>query len=193
MKLITGLSTAAMISLANISPGFAIDQSTHRSSSSNQTDRTLVAGDINLRGVINRLVRNSTRKKPVQRPKAIRVEQPLNSIQIQPSGYQQFQTERQKQRQAAIERERIYFNSLTPEQQKAYIARKKAQEAAGAALLLQLFGAAMMGGGQSTPSQPSYDYIYGNQSPTYQPTPQPVQPIDSFYGTGPGGSFYGNK
>lgn len=103
--------------------------------------------------------------------------------------------EREAKKQAAIEQERKRFESLSPEQQKAYIAKKEAQRAAGLQLLGNVFGTLLMGGGDSTGSQGSQDTLAEDRDrqrrneqfnrPEPQPAPAPVQPIAPLYGNGP--------
>lgn len=110
--------------------------------------------------------------------------------------------ERQEQeaaRQAAAERQRLeaqrqqqYFDSLTPEQQQAYIAEQRAREAAQAEATARVFVPLMMlfmgsGGESSAPASSNSDYILvpGHNQPAAQPAPPPVAPISPFYGNGP--------
>ena len=100
----------------------------------------------------------------------------------------------QRQLQEA-ERRRQYFQSLSPEQKQAYLKQQQALRQKQAEAGLFLLGLIFAGGGSSSQQQ-TQDYHYINQTPTssYNPAPAPVTPVggNDFYGTGPGGSFYGN-
>jgi hypothetical protein len=103
----------------------------------------------------------------------------------------------QRQLQEA-DRRKQYFNSLSPEQKQAYFKQQQAlrqKQAEAGLFLLGLFLSS--GGGGSSSSQQTQDYHYINKTPTsgYNRAPAPVTPVggnSGFYGTGPGGSFYGN-
>ncbi|MBW4568246.1 MAG: hypothetical protein KME31_09515 [Tolypothrix carrinoi HA7290-LM1] len=167
MKFIVGLSSLALFSLSSISPCLAANQ----------------------------LVNSSEQSLP-STTKTIQIAQTRRRVNM----YQ-----RRKQQSAAAaaarrEAERRYFQSLTPEQKRAYIAQRRArqeQQARQMLLMLGILGAAMGGNSGASPSsnanqdrwivEDSY-----NRQPAYQSAPTPVAPISPFYGTGPGGSFYGN-
>ena len=104
----------------------------------------------------------------------------------------------QKQLEEA-ERRRQYFESLSPEQKQTYFKQQQAlrqKQAEAGLFLLGLFLSSGGGGGSSSSQQTQdYEYINKTSTPSYNPAPAPVTPIggnSGFYGTGPGGSFYGN-
>jgi hypothetical protein len=101
---------------------------------------------------------------------------------------------------AKAEKQRRYWNSLTPKQQEEILAKQRARQAVGAAILIQMLGNGMSGGSSepSTSSQQGQDdasdRIRAQQQRDRQaerdrePAPAPVTPIGGscgLYGNGP--------
>ncbi|KAF3890042.1 MULTISPECIES: hypothetical protein [Nostocales] len=191
MKFIVGLSSLALFSLSSVSPCLAANQLVSLSAGQSlpSTTKTIQEGN-SFTQVINTVDRQQKR-----------VAQLADREQwFQQRRYRAQQAARARQAAAAArrEQERKYFESLTPDQQRAYLAQKRARQEAAAKLLLTIFGGGMIyeNSGTAPSSNANQDtWIvedrYNNPS-GYQPAPAPVAPIDPFYGTGPGGKFYGN-
>jgi len=92
-----------------------------------------------------------------------------------------------EQRRLEAERRRQYFESLSPEQQQAYLAQQRAlrQQADQAAALFWIWilsNSLSSGGSGSGASQSPDYYIVPNNRPAAQPAPAPTAPISPFYG-----------
>jgi uncharacterized BrkB/YihY/UPF0761 family membrane protein len=165
MKCIVGLSSLALFSLSSVAPCLAANQSLSPSVSQSLPSTT-----------------------------TIHIAQRRQRVNM----YQQRKQQRAAAAAARREQERRYFQSLTPEQQRAYIAQRRArqeQQARQMLLMLGILGTALQYGnsGASPNSNVNQDtWIQYNSPSAPQPAPAPVAPISPFYGTGPGGSFYGN-
>ncbi|NMF66843.1 hypothetical protein DP113_28180 [Brasilonema octagenarum UFV-E1] len=193
MKFIVGLSSLALFSLSSISPCLAASQSINPSTDQSLSSQSLpnVAKTIQVAqtfrsitqeiNTVDREIRNTQRARQRQ--------ERLNF-------YRQRKQERAAAAAARREQERRYFESLTPEQQKQYIAQKRArqeQQAKQMLLMLGVLGAAMGGNsGASSQQTQEYYYIQNPSTPSYNSAPPSTAPIGPIYGSGPGGSFYGN-
>jgi hypothetical protein len=188
MKVIASLSSAIILSFTCTAQSFAITpsfQSLADQSLSNPSQPTLVAGFFDQ--VINptnggfRIRRQQQNGFNRQR----RREDAALSREQRRERYRQRQLQWQAAAKARKERERIYFESLTPEQQKQYIAKKKAQQDAAATMMTTiLLGGMMSGGGPAASSEPYEIKQYPNQpvpEPAPQPAPAPV--INPFFDT----------
>lgn len=183
MKLIVSLSSIALISLASAAPSLAFPI---RLGSSIQ--------------MINRL----ERQQRTEEQRAIRQQQQTEAAirqQQQTEAYQAQLAQSKAAAEARREEARRQFESLTPEQQKEYIAQRQAERNAMWGTIFTLFSSGM-GGSNSAGSAPQDqsqaqrdEWERNNRNhtqPVYQPAPAPVAPIGSIYGNGPGGSFYGH-
>jgi hypothetical protein len=104
---------------------------------------------------------------------------------------------REAAKAAAIEKEREYYASLSPAQKKEFDARKQAGQQAAMKFWGSVLSTGMSIGGSSSSPQGNNSeqdkWRQQNQvSAPQQSSPEPVKPISSFYGNGPGGSFYGH-
>ncbi|WP_310429452.1 hypothetical protein [Chamaesiphon sp. VAR_48_metabat_135_sub] len=104
---------------------------------------------------------------------------------------------REAAKAAAIEKEREYYASLSPAKKKEYDARKQARQQAALKFWGNVLSTGISIGGSSSSPQGNNsgqdDWRQQNQrSEPQQSSPEPVKPISSFYGNGPGGSFYGH-
>ena len=88
-----------------------------------------------------------------------------------------------------VERQRQYFESLSPQEKEKFLAAQRARQEAAARLLLMMFSGASSGGNSSSASPADDPYKRERDQQRYQPAPQPapapVQPISPFYGNGP--------
>lgn len=92
-----------------------------------------------------------------------------------------------EQRRLEAERRRRYFESLSPEQQQAYLAqqralRRQADQAATLFLIWVLSNSLSSGGSGSGASQSPDYYLVPNNRPAAQPAPARTAPISPFYG-----------
>jgi hypothetical protein len=201
MKVIASLSSAIILSFTCTAQSFAITpsfQSLADQSLSNPSQPTLVAGFFDpFINITDRVLRIRRQQQDQFDRQQIREDAELAREQRLELARQQ-QLQRQAEAKARQEKERIYFASLTPKQQKQYIAKKKAQQNAAAMLMTTLLIQGMTsGGGSVEPSDnSSYDRARTQQQRTEddlrrrQPEPQPA-PIDpvggrcGIYGNGP--------
>ncbi|MEH2154562.1 hypothetical protein [Nostoc sp.] len=213
MKFIVGLSSLALVSLSSVSPCLAANQSLTPSADQslpNATKTIQVAGlfdSVNEAiNTVDREQRRAAQRAARERARQERLERRENAArarQQRTEAYQKQQQERAAAVAAKREQERKYFESLTPEQQKQYIAQREAREKAAIEGMVTIFSTlgGFMGGGNSAaspePSSSEETWLREredsfNSRPEPQPAPAPVTPIGPIYGTGPGGSFYGN-
>jgi hypothetical protein len=194
MKVIASLSSAIILSFTYTAQSFAITPSFQNSANqslSNPSQPTLVAGffdqvinSTNGGFRIRRQQQNGFNRQRRREDSALSREQRREQ-------YRQRQLQRQAAANARREKERIYFNSLTPEQQKQYIAKKKAQQDTAAAVMTGiLLGGMPSGGGSASSEQTEYETIY-EQTPSGSQSSSTVYKDTGFYGNCHGGSFYG--
>lgn len=187
MKVIASLSSAIVLSFTCTSQSFAITtsfQSLADQSLSNPSQPTLVAGFfdkiINTTDRVLR-IRDQFDRQRIREDEELAREQRLELARQQ-------ELKQQAEAKARQEQERIYFASLTPKQQKQYIAKKKARQDAAAIFMTTLLLQGMTGGGGS--AEPSSDNSSYDRARTQQqrmeveerrrqpePQPAPVEPI----------------
>lgn len=211
MKRICTLSSIALISLLNAAPCLALNELSSNQSTS-QPKVTRVAGLFDdVVNTVERERKNQQRRKRQrdrERARQERLERQnarRKAREERMEAYRKRREEREAARQAAIEKRRLqaerqrqYFESLSPEEQKAYVARQRAAQQQQMKLFFGILstGAAIdsfMGGSGSGTSSTDYatDHMMRelDENQTYKPTPQPapapVQPISPFYGDGP--------
>lgn len=173
----------SLIILANINPAMAAskepnaDLSTQKLNYGDNSNSIIVAGLFdNIRKITDTVERiDRTRDNIEQR-------------NVQRRRLQERQArEEEKKRQQALEaeRRRQYFESLSPEEQKAYLQKQQELRQRQAELMLNVFGALMSGdGGQSQGSSQQETWYYETTpGTTYNSTPTYTKPIDPFYGT----------
>lgn len=204
MKSIVALSNLALVSLSSIAPCLAVNQAVSRSSDQalpsqalpSAAKTTQVAGlldsVINVVNTVDREKKRAQQQADRERQEQERLEQQENAArerQQRAEAYQKQQQERAAAAAAAREQEQKRFDSMTPAQQKAYLAQKRAQQQAEWDFLGQVFRAGMGSGGSAAPQQSDADIWRTQQQinerqrlPEPQPAPAPVQPIDPFYG-----------
>lgn len=116
-----------------------------------------------------------------------RAEQQRQQAQERRQRYEERQQRIAEQHRLEAERRRRYFESLSPEQQQAYLARQRAlrQQADQAAALFWIWilsNGLSSGGSGSAPSRSPDYYVVPDNRPAPQPAPAPVAPISPFYG-----------
>ncbi|MGB3310490.1 MAG: hypothetical protein WBG32_06475 [Nodosilinea sp.] len=178
-----GLSGLLAASIVGATPGFAATEvPTH--AVTDLSEPVMVA---NLGNVLRDINRGAQQvQQEIQR------QQRQQQRRDQEAARQRQQQEQESARQAAAEqrrleaeRQRQYFESLTPEQQQAYIAEQRARQAAQAGVMAELFILLVgSGDGGSAPASSGPDYIYvpDNSRPATQPEAPRVAPISPFYG-----------
>ncbi len=189
-----GIPCLALASLLGAAPCLAAVQPSDQFVT-HQSEPVMVANLGNLNRDVNRAAQDVERQ--LQRQQRDRERQEREATRARERQQQEAARERQRQeqeaarqaaaeqRRLAAERERQYFESLSPEQQQAYLTEKRAREAAqieaAASVLMFLFSS---GDGGSAPESSNPDYIYVPDN-TYRPTPQPAAPstapISPFY------------
>jgi hypothetical protein len=193
MKLIVGLSSLALISLSTVTPSLAASQALDNASNQSLTSQALpdttksfqVAGIFDTFNKVLDTVKKvesiteakkqadrdaqdkTDRDAAAEKAKQERLaweEQAKIDRQQGATAYQQRLADRKAAAEAQRVEEEAYFNSLTPEQQKAYLARKEAQrkasEQAGWDMLKMIFGSGLNGGGSSASPQDDPDAAY---------------------------------
>ncbi|NJO64610.1 MAG: DUF1682 domain-containing protein [Richelia sp. RM2_1_2] len=208
MKYISACLGIALIPLLNAAPCLALNELP--SSQSSQPKVTKVAGLLNdVVDTVERERKNRQRRKQqrdrdkererVRQERLERQEARERASQERMEAYEKRQEERKAAQRAAIEKRRLqaerqrqYFESLSPEEQKAYVARQRAAQQQQMNLLFGILstGAAIdsfMGGSGSGATSTDYTIIRDDRTytPAPQPAPAPVQPISPFYGNGP--------
>jgi hypothetical protein len=168
MKLIVSFSTLALISIANVAPCFAANQSSSRSVNQSLSSQTLpseatsyqVAG---LFDIVETLINTGEKfdskvekaKAKVEKAKARAAALKARAdAKAAAAKAKQDRLELQKQRQAAAEearknateqqrleadRRQKYFESLSPDQQKAYVAEQRAKQKQAEEVAARLF------------------------------------------------------
>ncbi|WGV24687.1 hypothetical protein [Halotia branconii] len=197
MKFIVGLSSLALFSLSSVAPSLAASQLVSRSTESSLSSQSLPSAAktiqvADLFNSVNRVLNTVEREKKRaeqrtnrERARQERLKRQENAARIRQERMEAYQKQQQERAAAAAarrEQERKYFESLTPEQQKEYIARQRARDEAAATLFINLLGATM-GSGNPTVSPSSnvnQEWIVedrNNSRPAPQPAPAPVTPI----------------
>ena len=207
MKFIRGLSSIALISLLSTTPCFALNRSSSNlpnQSLSNQPEATKLAGFFDsadkLLNTVERERRRQERREARERARREREERRKareRARQERLEAARKRREEYEAARKAATERQRLeaerrrqYFESLSPEEKKAYLAQQYARQEAAAKLLILMLGASMSDSGSGTSSTDyATEQILRDRNRTYRPAPQPaprpVKPISPFYGNGP--------
>lgn len=193
MKLLSSLSIVASISWLNAAPCLALSQSDSRLSTqplSGHSETVTVAGffnDINNAiETIDRVVDTVDRIEERERAEQERQER-LEAERQRQEELEAARREATEQQQLEAEQRRQYFESLSPEEQEAYLAEQRAMQQAqvdAATALFLLLISSDGGWGDSSQANPADDY-WQEESPSQQapePDYEPVQPIDPFYG-----------
>jgi hypothetical protein len=194
MKLLGNLSIVASLSLLNAFPCLAVSQADSRlstQSSSRHSETVTVAGffdNINdAIETIDRVVDTVDRIEERERADQERQER-LEAERQRQEELEAARREATEQQQLEAEQRRQYFESLSPEEQEAYLAEQRAMQQAqvnAATALFLLLISSDGGWGDSSQANPADDYW--QEEPPSQEAPEsdyvPVQPIDSFYGT----------
>ncbi|MCU0549301.1 MAG: hypothetical protein MUC48_08135 [Leptolyngbya sp. Prado105] len=202
MKSVIGLTTLALVSLSSFAPGIAASASPTRSSRSNEP--VLIAeSPATLANRIELQRRWAQQRRNAEQIRLNR-DQRIRDRQLDFQRRQQEAKARAEARQQAAairrEQERRYFESLTPEQKKAYLAQKEAQRRAQLQFLETVFGAMLGGGGFSAGSPSGRDFAQDelirqqDEARFGQPSaPESAPPASSsgFYGNCHGGAAYG--
>ncbi|KST66173.1 hypothetical protein [Mastigocoleus testarum] len=207
MKLVRGLSSIVLISFLSTTPCFALNplsSNLPNQSLSNQPRATKLAGFFDsadkLLNTVERERRRQERRKAREMARRKREEQRKARERARQERLEAARKRREKYeaaRRAATERQRLeaerrrqYFESLSPEEKKAYLAQQYARQEAAAKLLILMLGASMSDSGSGMSSGDSHTgIIMRDRDRTYRPAPQPVprpvKPISPFYGNGP--------
>jgi flagellar biosynthesis GTPase FlhF len=189
MKFIVSLSSLALISLSSVSPCLAANQVISRSAEPSLSSHSLpsAAKTIQVAGLfdsVNKVLNTVEREKTRAEQRADR-ERARRTRQERMEAAQKQRAERAAAMAAKREQERKYFESLTPEQQKQYIAQQRArqeQQARQMLLMLGVFGAAMGGNSTASPQQTQeYYHIENTSTPSYNSAP-PTKYESGFYG-----------
>lgn len=195
LSLALGLPALALASLMGPTPALGATQATTQVVTAS-AEPVMVANLDNVLRDINRRGQQVQREIQRQQQQQERREQEdalQRQRQEREAARQRQQQEAEAARQANAERRRLeaehqrqYFESLTPEQQQAYIAERRARQAAQAEVMAELFILLTgSGGGGSAPASSGPDYIYVPDN-SYRPAPQPeaprTAPISPFYG-----------
>lgn len=203
------LSIVSLVTLLNTAPALAIvPMPSHLPS---QSEPVRIAGFLDrLNEVIDTVgdgFEQVERERRRQEEREARAQAEQERLE-QAAARQRRQEELDAARRAATEQQRLeaarrqqYFESLSPEQQAAYVAEQRArqEEADQAAMLfmLELFGAGAgsnSSGGNGSAAEPAYDPTLRYENQPYQPAPQTEpQPTNNsgFYGDCHGGPAYG--
>jgi hypothetical protein len=134
MKCIHGLSSVALVSFLSVNSGVAmskVPEQVPNSTSSAQTEPMIIANPL-------RIIREGVRT----------VDQ-INQIRLREQRRQEqeaAQRQAAEQRRLEAERQQRYFESLSPEQQQAYLAEQKQREMERTILMLRLLGGSSNGG-----------------------------------------------
>jgi flagellar biosynthesis GTPase FlhF len=153
MKCVTSFSLVALVSFLNATPGFAIAQSSSSQTSDNRADTIQLAGifDVIDRGlnIIDReRQREEARQKREQQEierqerEAARERERQERLEAQKKREEEFAAARKKateQQRLEADRRQKYFDSLSPEQQKAYIAEQRAKQERASEMAAKLF------------------------------------------------------
>lgn len=211
MKLTSGLSSIALVPLLNIAPCFALNQSPSglpSQPSSSQPETIKVAGFLETVNKVTNTVERERRReerrkerrrareraRERQRARELRQQRAIERQRARELRYQraielrqQRAIEQQRRREANQKRFRQWWQSLSPEQKKAFIAQRRAREKAVRIFWMKLIGEVFIdslsnpGSGTSS-GEYRYRRVEGNTSaPTY--TPAPVKPIHPNYGS----------
>jgi hypothetical protein len=144
-----------------------------------------------------RLERQQKLRDEAEQRKVERIERQKNDAtarQQRIEAYQKQQQERAVAVAAKREKERKYFESLTPEQQKQYLAQRRARQEAAATFWIQMLGAGMGYGNSAAPPERDEVQEWRDRQrnndrlrlPEPQPAPPPTPSINpDFYGNGP--------
>jgi hypothetical protein len=152
MKCIRGLSSVALVSFLSINSGVALSkvpEQVPNPTSSAQAEPMIIANPL-------RIIRDG-----------IRTVDQLNQIRLREQRRQEqeaAQREAAEQRRLEAEREQRYFDSLSPEQQQAYLAEKKQRELETMNRMLgglMLFG--VLSNGAGTDQQDDDDRVCRNE------------------------------
>jgi len=133
MKCVHGLSSVALVSFLSINSGVAmskVPEQVPNPTSSAQTQPMIIANPL-------RIIRDG-----------IRTVDQINQIRLREQRRQEqeaAQREAAEQRRLKAEREQRYFESLSPEQQQAYLAEQKQREMERTILMLRI-GSMLFGG-----------------------------------------------
>ena len=139
------LLAVPLVVLTNICPVFAASalQTSKTHDQQSNSNEVLVAGILeDLGNELGNAVGNEVKK-------TIGIESPAEKRRRE---YREQQEQRQQEIQARREREQEYFNSLSPEEQQAYIQKKREREAAQAEALMNFAGFMFGGSGNGSSS-----------------------------------------
>lgn len=135
LRLGAALPTLALASWLGTAPGLAAAQITAAQTATQAvppaSEPVLVANLGNILRDINRGAQDMQRELQRQQQR-----QEREAARQGAAERQRLETERQR---LEAERQRLYFESLTPEQQQAYIAERRARQAAQAQVMTELF------------------------------------------------------
>ena len=154
MKFIRGLSSITLLSCLSVSSGAAVAKVTEQVSnptSSAQTEPMIIANPF-------RIIREGVQT----------IDQ-MNQIRLREQRRQEqeaAQREAAEQRRLKAEREQRYFESLSPEQQQAYLAEQKQREMERTILMLRI--GSMLFGGSSNGAGTNQQYEYNSPSCRYE-------------------------
>ncbi len=143
MKLIVGLSSLALVSLSSVAPCFAVNQALGRSADQSLLSQTLPSpaktqvvsfglGDV-FRAVDQGLdmVEQEKRREEERKRRAQLEKERQERLEAQKKRQAEVEEARKKateQQRLEADRRQKYFESLSPEQKKAYIAEQRAQQ-----------------------------------------------------------------
>ena len=139
------LFAVPLVLLTNISPVFAASalQTSKNHDRQFNSSKVLVAGILDdIGNELGDAVGNEVKK-------TLGIESPAEKRRRE---YREQQEQRQREIQARKEREQEYFNSLSPEEQQAYIQKKREREAAQAEALMNFAGFVFGGSGGGSSS-----------------------------------------
>ena len=177
MKLVAELSSIALVLFASIYPCQATNLSNHSAKKAVSSQTYANHGQsIQVAGLLDSLFREvgkvqqtqqrlqrqaeteQRRQEAIERRKSLERER-----QRQIEANQQQQEERLAAAKAKQEQERKYFESLTPAQRKAYLAKQQAEQDAAARMIINILGAGMNNSNSDNSSGLSEDEIKANE------------------------------
>lgn len=156
MKVLVALSSLALVSLSNIAPCLATNQTIRRSSDQSLSNQTLSSAakttQIAQFGGIGNGLRILREGLDIKEREQRRQEDRARREQLERERRERLEAQKQREvelaaaRQAATEQQRIeadrrrqYFESLSPEQKQAYIAEQRAQQQRANEVAAKLF------------------------------------------------------
>jgi N-acyl-D-aspartate/D-glutamate deacylase len=227
MKLIVGLSSLALISLSNVAPSLAASQAIGNAANQPLASQALpgtaksfqVAGlfdSINkVLNTVDKVIKIDERQKQAEieaqnkadrqaaqekakQERLAREEQAKIERQRRADAYKQQMEDRRTAEVARQAAEKVRFDSMTPAEKKAYLARKEADRKEAWDFFGMILQAGFSGGDSSVSQQDGMsdqdkwnrDHQY--QAPVSQPSSQPDN-RGGFYGNCHGGAAYGCK